>query len=114
MKITITNVQVITDPLTGATADINLEIHSKITLNGDMSIDDDNKQQNRDVITSEIYDNNGVDLTAKFDYYRELKVTESAAYTAAKTAFLEQVKQIYIGFLSQLPTIDPNNVTIEL
>jgi len=113
MKIIIPNIEVVVDPLSGQKATINLTINSKITINGDMVVDD-GVQLNRDVITSEIYDDNGVDITKKLEYYQELKVTESPQYTAAKTAFLEQVKQTYIAFLSQFDAIDTNNVTIEL
>lgn len=114
MKITIPNIEVIADPLSVAKTTINLIINSKITINGNMTIDGNSQQLNRDIIHSEIYNDNGLDLTSKFDYYSELKVTESPQYTAAKTAFLEQVKLTYIGFLSQFPNIDINNVTIEL
>lgn len=114
MKITIPNIEVVVDPLSGQKATINLTINSKITINGDMVVDENNQQQNRDIINSEIYNSDGLDLTSKFDYYSELKVTESPQYTAAKTAFLEQVRLTYIAFLSQFPNIDTNNVTIEL
>jgi hypothetical protein len=113
MKITIPNIEVVEDLLSGQKATINLSINSKITINGNMIVDN-GVQFNRDIITSEIYDENGVDLSKKFEYYQELKVTESPQYTAAKSAFLEQVKQTYLAFLSQFPTIDTNNVTIEL
>lgn len=114
MKITIPNLEIIADPLSGAKTTIDLVINSKITINGDMVVDGNNQQQNRDIINSEIYSVDGLDLTRKFDYYSELKVTESPQYTAAKTAFLEQVRLTYIGFLSQFPNIDTNNVIIEL
>jgi hypothetical protein len=116
MKITIPNIEVVVDPLSGQKATINLTINSKITINGDMVKDtnDNSVQYNRDIITSEIYDANGVDITKNFEYYSELKVTESPQYTAAKTTFLNEVKNTYIAFLSQFPAIDINNVTIEL
>lgn len=113
MKITIPNIEVVVDPLSGQKTTINLIINSKITINGDMVVDN-GIQLNRDIITSEIYDDNGVDISKKFEYYQELKVTESPQYTAAKSAFLEQVRLTYIEFLSQFPSIDINNVTIEL
>ena len=55
MKITIPNLEIIADPLSGAKTTIDLVINSKITINGDMVVDGNNQQQNRDIINSEIY-----------------------------------------------------------
>lgn len=104
MKITIKNIEIVNNPILGTKSNVDLIIHSKIILYD---------KNTRDTIASQMYIND-VDVTNMLTEYAELHVTESPNYTEAKAAFLEQVKLTYQAYISQIPTIDINNVTIEL
>lgn len=105
MQAYVNNIQIVSDPLTGDTSTVNLNVISRITLSGG---------NQSDIIQSEILDaDSGLDLSNQFSYYKELFVTETPEYTAAKDAFLLEFKNLYLAFL-QSKGVDLNNVTIQI
>lgn len=104
MQAYVNNIQIVSDPLTGDTSTVNLNVISKVIISG-------NNQA--DIILSEILDaDTGLDLSNQFSYYKELIVTETPEYTTAKNAFVAEFKNLYRDFL-QSKGVNLANVTID-